>query len=243
MKINEVAKLTGVTVRTLRYYDEIGLLHPSKITEAGYRLYDRDALETLQQILFFKEINFSLTDIKKIMSNPSYDKNEALYKQRDILIKQRNRLNELIDLIDHTLKGEIDMSFKQFDTTEIEEAQLKYAKETKERWGDTDAYAESQRKTSTYDKEKWKNVNDEGANILKAFSEKKHLSPESDEVQVLVKKWQDYITESFYKCTNEILAGLGQMYIADERFTQNIDKNGEGTAAFMAEAIAIYCAK
>lgn len=243
VKINEVAKLTGVTVRTLHYYDEIGLLHPSEITEAGYRLYDKESLETLQQILFFKEINFSLTDIKKIMSSPSYDKKEALYNHREILIKQRNRLNELIDLVEKTLKGENDMSFKQFDNTEIEEAQLKYAKEVKERWGDTDAYAESKRKTSTYDKDKWKYVNDQGASILKEFSEKKHLAPDSDEVQSLVKKWQDHITDSFYKCTNEILAGLGQMYIGDERFTQNIDKNGEGTAEFMAKAIAIYCTK
>lgn len=243
MKINEVAKLTGITVRTLHYYDEIGLLPPSGVTEAGYRIYDDKALETLQQILFFRELEIPLGDIKRIMESPAYDKEEALHNHREILIKKRDRLNELITLAEDTIKGGKDMSFKQFDRKEIEQAKLRYAEEVKERWGETDAYKESLGKTKTYDEKQWQFLTQEGADILKAFGENRKLSPESGEAQALVKKWQDYITDNFYQCSNEILAGLGLMYTGDERFTVNIDKNGAGTAEFMSKAIAVYCGK
>lgn len=243
MKINEVAKLTGVTVRTLHYYDEIGLLKPSEVTEAGYRLYDSIALETLQQILFFRELGFSLNDIKEIMTNPNYDKAEVLTKHRELLLQKRNRIDDLIGLLDNTLKGDNDMSFKQFDMTEFEVTKKKYAAEVKERWGNTAAYAESEKKTSGYDDAQWKMLSGGGEAILQEFCENRDIKPESDEAQVLVKKWQDYITANFYNFTKEILSCLGLMYIGDERFTQNIDQNGEGTAAFMAAAIETYCRK
>lgn len=243
MKINEVAKLTGITVRTLHYYDEIGLLPPSGVTEAGYRIYDDKALETLQQILFFRELEIPLNDIKRIMESPAYDKGEALHNHREILIKKRDRLNELITLAEDTIKGGKDMSFKQFDRKEIEQAKLRYAEEVKERWGETDAYKESLGKTKTYDEKQWQFLTQEGADILRAFGESRELSPESGEAQALVKKWQDYITDNFYQCSNEILAGLGLMYTGDERFRVNIDKNGAGTAEFMSKAIAVYCGK
>ncbi len=243
MKINEVAKLTGVTVRTLHYYDEIGLLKPSEITEAGYRLYDSTALETLQQILFFRELDFSLNDIKEIMRNPNYDKANALTKHRELLLQKRNRIDDLIVLVDNTLKGEYDMSFKQFDMTKFEATKKKYAAEVKERWGSTAAYNESEKKTSSYDDNQWKVLSGEGEAILQEFGENRNIQPESKEAQALVKKWQDYITAHFYHCTKEILSCLGLMYIGDERFTQNIDQNGEGTAAFMAAAIEAFCSK
>ncbi|WP_244834999.1 MerR family transcriptional regulator [Clostridium sp. BJN0001] len=241
MKINEVAKLTGITVRTLHYYDEIGLLKPIKITESGYRLYNEDALSKLQQILFFKELEFSLNEIKDIVTNPSFDKTEALRNQKELLIKKRERIDNLIKLAESTLKGENNMSFKEFDMTEIEKTKNKYAKEVKERWGNSDAYKESEKKTKNYNKEKWQEINEEGKEILKAFAANIDKEAESEEVQRLVLKWQNYITERFYNCTNEILKGLGLMYIGDERFKKNIDKNGEGTAEFISKAIAIYC--
>lgn len=243
LKINEVAKLSGVTIRTLHYYDEIGLLKPSKTTKAGYRLYDNVALETLQQILFFRELEFSLSDIKEIMTNPSYDKSESLRKHKELLLKKRTRLDRLIRLLENTLEGENTMSFKEFDKTELKKLKKEYAMEAKERWGHTDAYAESTEKTANYDDRQWKILNDEGTSILKEFSQCRELLPDSMKAQTLVKKWQAYITKNFYSCSKEILSGLGLMYIADERFTENIDKNGKGTAEFMANAIAIYCAK
>lgn len=241
MKINEVAKLTGITVRTLHYYDEIGLLSPSEITESGYRLYNDDSLETLQQILFFRELEFPLNDIKEMMTNSGYKKEEALCKHRELLLKKRTRIDNLINLLDRTMKGNNTMSFQEFDMTEIEKAKKEYAEEVKERWGHTEAYAESKRKTASYDETKWKFLNGEGAAILKEFGECRDFPPNSEKAQVLVKKWQSYITDNFYSCTKEILSGLGLMYIGDSRFTENIDKNGKGTAEFMASAIAIYC--
>lgn len=241
MKINEVAKLTGVTIRTLHYYDEIGLLKPSQISEAGYRLYDENALSTLQQILFFKELDFPLNEIKEIMDNPEFDITEALQYHKELLIKKCERINKLIKLVEKTLKGESNMSFKEFDMTEIENAKNNYAKEVKERWGNSDAYFESEKKTSGYNKNQWQKINEESNALLKTFADNIDKAPDSKEVQELVKELQKFITSRFYKCTNEILQGLGQMYIGDERFKKNIDKNGEGTAEFMSEAITIYC--
>ena len=137
MKISDVAKLTGVTVRTLHYYDEIGLLKPSEVTEAGYRVYNDTDLEVLQQILFFRELDFPLEDIRNIMQNPAYEKERALRKQKELLLQKRSRLDSLISLVDKTLKGEQDMSFRQFDTTKIEEMKKQYAEEAKQRWGST----------------------------------------------------------------------------------------------------------
>lgn len=243
MRISEVAKLTGITVRTLHYYDEIGLLKPSEITEAGYRLYSREDLEILQQILFFRELDFTLSQIKEIMNNPNYDKEEALKKQKELLIQQRQRIEGLIKLIEKRIEGDNNMSFKEFDMNEIEENKKKYAKEVKERWGTSKAYEESEKKTSSYNKEKWGDINQETSEIFKGFAELRNSDPGSEEVQELVRRWQKYITDNFYTCTNEILSGLGLMYVEDERFKENLDKNGEGTAKLMAEAIKIYCSK
>lgn len=243
MRISEVAKLTGITVRTLHYYDEIGLLKPSEITEAGYRLYSREDLEILQQILFFRELDFPLSQIKEIMNNPNYDKEEALKKQKELLIQQRQRIEGLIKLIEKRIEGDNNMSFKEFDMNEIEENKKKYAKEVKERWGTSKAYEESEKKTSSYNKKKWGDINQETSEIFKGFAELRNSDPGSEEVQELVRRWQKYITDNFYTCTNEILSGLGLMYVEDERFKENLDKNGEGTAKLMAEAIKIYCSK
>ena len=241
MKVSEVAKLTGITVRTLHYYDEIGLLKPSNTTEAGYRLYSREDLEILQQILFFRELDFPLQDIRRILSNPDYDREEALRKHRALLLQKRSHIDGLIALVDRTLKGDTDMSFDEFDNTETEGVRKEYAAEVKQRWGNTDAYAEYAEKTREYSDPQWKLLNGEEAQILKAFGENRRLDPAGEEAQALVKKWQDHITANFYTCTKPILACLGEMYIGDERFTRNIDRYGEGTALFMAAAIEIYC--
>ena len=241
MKINEVAKLTGVTVRTLHYYDEIGLLKPSLVTEAGYRLYDENDLETLQQILFFRELDFPLSEIKEIMTNPNYKKQEALIKHKELLMKKRNHLNKLIQLVDDTMEGASNMSFKEFDTTEIERAKKEYAKEVKERWGDTDAYKESEDKTKSYDSKKWQMMNADCEAIFAEFAKIKDREPDCKGARELVQRWQEYISANFYTCTKEILAGLGLMYVADERFKNYLDQFGEGTAAFLSAAIAAYC--
>ena len=130
------------------------------------------------------------------------------------------------------------MSFRQFDTTEMEETRKKYAAEAKQRWGATAAYAEYEKKSASDAQQKM--LDGEGAMILSEFGKNRPLAPDSAEAQALVKKWQAYITSNYYTCTKEILSCLGQMYVGDARFTQNIDQYGAGTAAFMAAAIEVY---
>lgn len=243
MMINEVAKRTGVTVRTLHYYDEIGLLKPTETTESGYRIYDDSALAKLQQILFFRELDFPLNEIQSILSSSSFDPVKALESHKDLLIKKRDRLNHLIHLVDRIMKGETTMSFQEFDMTEIEKAKVKYAEEVKERWGNTDAYRESEKRAADYGKEDWQEIGAESNAILKAFAQLREKPADCSEAQELVKRWQDFISEKFYTCTKEILAGLGEMYTADERFRKNMDQYGSGTAEFMSRAIAVYCSK
>ena len=243
MKINDVAKLAGVTVRTLHYYDQIGLLKPEEVNEAGYRIYTEESLEKLQQILFFREMDFPLNEIKDIMENPGYDERLAMKSHRELLIKKRERLDRIIGLLNNKIEGDGKMSFKEFDSSEIEAAKDKYAKEAKDRWGNTDAYKESKEKTKNYSDSQWKDVFDKGGSIMQEFAEIRSTSPDSPEAQELVKKWQDYITNSFYTCTKQILSCLGMMYVGDERFTENIDRYGEGTAQFMAKAIEVYCSR
>lgn len=241
MHIKEFAELTGVSVRTLHYYDEIGLLKPAFVdVQNGYRDYDEKSLERMAEILFYRELDFSLKSILEILSSPNYDKVAAIRKQKELLMLKKRRLERLISALDKAEKGEIPMN--TFNNNEYETARRKYAEEAKQRWGNTEAYKESEHKTARYSAEKWGDVNAGLDAVLAEFaSVKDDVTPESEAAQSLVNKLQVYITDNFYTCTNEILAGLGQMYVADERFRKNIDKNGVGTAEFISKAIKIYC--
>ena len=244
LQIKEFSELTGVSVRTLHYYDEIGLLKPCYVDEQNsYRFYDEASLERMQEILFYRELDFPLKSIAEILASPNYDKQKALAKQKRLLTLKKDRLERLIAALEQAAKGEITMS--AFDNSEYETARQQYEDEVKQRWGDTDAYKESQAKTAGYSKDKWNDVLAGMNGVFAEFAECKNCgnSSDSETAQRLVKKLQDYITGNFYHCTNEILTGLGQMYVCDERFKKNIDKNGEGTAEFVAEAIKIYCKK
>ena len=238
MQIKEFAKLTGVSVRTLRYYDEIGLLKPAFVDKfTGYRFYDKSSLVRMQEILFYRELDFSLKSIAEILSSPNYDKEKALAEQKKLLILKKERLERLICAIDGAVRGENVMT--AFDNSEFEN----YKQEAKEKWGETTAYKEHAQKTKDYSKDKWNNLAGEMDGIFKEFAVcmNNGETPDSDEAQSLVKKLQSHITENYYHCTNEILAGLGQMYVADERFRNNIDKHALGTAEFVSRAIEVYC--
>ncbi len=242
MQIKEFAKLTGVSVRTLHYYDEIGLLKPAFVDEQnGYRFYDENSLLRMQEILFYRELDFPLKSILEILSSPDYDKKKALAEQRKLLELKKERLERIIDALDGATKGKVTMA--AFDNSDYETARKQYEVEAKQRWGETDAYKEHQEKTADYSKDKWQEVNDGLMEIFAKLAEckKEGNSAESEKAQSLVRELQTYITENYYTCTKDILAGLGQMYIADERFKTNIDKNGDGTAAFVSKAIEIYC--
>lgn len=144
-------------------------------------------------------------------------------------------------LIDEKLEGGTSMNFKAFDMKEIERAQEEFKEEVELRWGQSDAYKESTRRTSQYKKEDWQNIMGDAENIFKALARHRGKSVESKEVQDLIEAWQAHITKNFYECTPEILNGLGDMYVMDERFKHHIDQYGEGLAEFMDDAIKYYC--
>ncbi len=240
MQIKEFAEFTGVSVRTLHYYDEIGLLKPAVVDRfTGYRFYDEQSLLRMQEILFYRELDFSLKSIGEILSSPNYDKNRALNEQKQLLTLKKERLERLISAIDGAVKGENIMT--AFDNSELEE----YKIEAKERWGKTAAYKEYEEKNGDFSKEKQYRLSEEMNDILAEFAVcmKKGENPHSAEAQSLVQTLQNHITANYYTCTREILAGLGKMYTADERFRNNIDKHGDGTAEFIGEAIEVYCRK
>lgn len=235
MQIKEFAQQIGVSVRTLHYYDEIGLLKPSEVdAQNGYRFYDERSLERMQEILFYRELDFSLKTIAQILSSPDYDKQQALTRQRKLLLAKKERLERLIDALDSMEKGEGFMK----PNNEYEDLKNKYAEEVRQRWGSTDAYKESQQRNTDFS---------QAASLLDAVFEefaeldRSGTSPDDEAAKIQVEKLQRCITDNFYTCTNEILAGLGQMYAADVRFKNNIDKHGEGTAEFVSQCIKSYC--
>jgi DNA-binding transcriptional MerR regulator len=239
MTVNEVSKLTGVSIRTLQYYDKIGLLNPAKCTESGYRLYDNANLQKLQQILLFRELEFSLKEIGFIIDSPDFDRRKALDQQIQLLTLKKEHLDNLITFARGiNLTGEENMNFSSFDTTKIDE----YAKEAKAKWGDTVAYKEFSEKSKGRSKEVDNSIANGLMTIFADFGKIKDKSPASSEAQSLVKKLQSYITENYYTCTLEILNSLGLMYSAGGDFTDNIDNTGGvGTAQFATQAISIYC--
>ena len=239
MTVQKVSRLTGVSIRTLQYYDRIGLLHPTEYSDAGYRLYDDAALETLQQILLFRELEFPLKDIRKIIESPDFDRGKALEQQIELLTLKKEHIENLIDLARGIkLLGVRHLKFDAFDTKKIDE----YAAQAKASWGDTPAYKEFEEKSKGRTKEQDRDISLGMMDIFAEFGAIRTMDPASEEAQALVKKLQDYITENFYTCTDEILNGLGKMYSGGGEFTKNIDSyGGEGTAEFAHQAIEIYC--
>ena len=240
--VHEVSELTGVSIRTLQYYDKIGLLSPARYTEAGYRLYDEAALERLQQILLFRELEFPLKDIKRVLSSPSFDRGRALEQQIELLELKKEHLERLIDLAkDIKAKGgKSNMDFSAFDTKKMEA----YAAQAKASWGHTEAYREYEKKAQGRTREETGMLGEQMMQIFADFGAVGQESPASDAAQALVQKLKDFITAHYYTCTDQILAGLGQMYVCGGDMTANIDRaGGEGTAAFASAAIRVYCTK
>ncbi len=239
--VHQVSELTGVSIRTLQYYDRIGLLHPTEYTGSGYRLYDDAALEKLQQILLFRELQFPLKDIQAIVNRPDFDRNKALEQQIRLLTLKKEHLENLIDLARGIKMMEVKkLAFDAFDTGKIDE----YAAQAKASWGTTEAYKEFEQKSKGRKPEETADISRQLMDIFREMGEIRDTDPASEKAQALVKKLQDFITEHFYRCTKEILSGLGKMYAAGGDFTTNIDSyGGQGTAQFACDAIQIYCGK
>ena len=241
MTVHEVSRLTGMSVRALQYYDRIGLLPPTERTEAGYRLYDEAALERLQQILLFRELEFPLKDIRAILESPDFDRGKALEQQIELLVLQRNHLDNLIELARGLkARGMNHLSFEAFDTKKIDE----YAAQAKASWGQTAEYREYLEKSKGRTREEQLALHERMWEIFKAFGAMRGGAPASSEAQALVKRLQDFITENMYTCSNGILKNLGAMYAGGGDMTANIDRQaGAGTAEFAWQAICVYCDK
>lgn len=237
--VKEVSRLTGVSIRTLHYYDSIGLLRPTQTTESGYRLYDDAALERLQCILLFRELQFPLKEIKKILESPSFDRNKALDQQIELLRLRKEHIENLIDLARGIqMIGVKTLDFSAFDTKKIDD----YAAQAKATWGTTDAYREFEEKSKHRTKEEEQLLSGEIMDIFKEFGSIRTMDPASEQPQHLVGKLQAFITNHFYTCTPEILQSLGAMYGGGGSMTENIDKaGGEGTAEFTQRAINLFC--
>ena len=234
MTIGEVANLTGVTIRTLRHYDRIGLLRPAQVTEAGYRLYNDAALQRLHTILLFRELEFPLESIRRMLDTPGFDWQSALEMQRTLLMMKRGHIDRLITLT-QTIheKGMTHMDFTAFDKHEAED----YARQAEAAWGQTAAwqeYAVRQQKRAPGDNER---AGQEMMAMIGQFGRSRPARPDSPEAQAFVSRLQAFITEHFYTCTDDALLGLADMYETDS-FRRSMDKaGGEGTASFLAAAI------
>jgi MerR family transcriptional regulator, multidrug-efflux activator len=241
MTIGQTAKLAGISVRTLHYYDQIGLLRP-QTSESSYRVYSEADLEKLWQILFFRELDFPLEQIKAILADPSFDRKSVLQNHRRLLTEKKNRLERLIASIDQTLEKGFDTSMlKTFDKNGIEEHRKKYAAEAAAKYGE--AYRESEKRTSGYTEKDWQANMQEAQEIFDALARCMDLGAGSPQAQELISKWRQHISEKYYDCTPEIFRGLGELYTMDTRFTENIDRTRPGLAAFLKQAIDIYCDK
>lgn len=239
--VHEVARLTGISVRTLHHYDAVGLLKPARISESGYRLYDDQSLRRLQLILLFRELRFSLKEIQSILDSPGFDLERTLAGQIDLLLLERNRLDNLISFARQIQKtGAIPMDFTPFDKTQIEA----YTAEAKSRWGNTSAWKEFEQKSKGKNKQAQTDTATDLMALFASLGRIRHLPPESEEAQQAIKRIQSFITDHYFTCTNEAFSSLGQMYVSDSRMTENIDAaGGPGTAQFAARAIEILCRK
>ena len=239
MTVNEVSKLAGVSIRTLQYYDKIGLLHPTGHTDAGYRLYDDTDLERLQHILLFRELEFSLKDIASIINSPDFDRSKALEQQIEMLKLKRDHIENLMNFaLGIKMLGVKHMDFKAFDRSKLDE----YSKQAKDMYKESPEYREMEEKSKNRTKEEEGILADRFMLLFKEAGTLKDTDPASPEAQDLVKRIQDFITENLYTCSKKILSGLGKMYSGGGDFTKNIDEyGGEGTAEFIDKAIQIYC--
>ncbi len=248
LTVGDLARIAGVTVRTLHHYDEIGLVVPSGRTPAGYRTYGRAEVERLQEVLFFRELGFALDQIRQIVGRPGYNRVDGLTRQRELLEARAEHVLALIDAVDRAVRAERTGTimtneemlevFGDFDPAEYEE-------EAKERWGDSDAYKQSAARTARYAQQDWETIKAENDAIYERFIGLMAAGEAADSAAAMdiAEEHRAHITKWYYDCSKTIHAGLGGMYLADVRFKENIDRSGEGLAEYMSAAIAANAAR
>ena len=237
--VTEIAKQTGVSVRTLHHYDAIGLLKPTSVTEAGYRLYDEDALMRLYLIIVYRELGFSLKKIADILDAPDFDRNNALDDQIALLEQKREQLqNRIYFARGLKLTGVRHLNYEGFDYKKIDD----YSAQAKTMWGKTEAWKEFEQKSKGRTGEDARAIGDEMMALFTKAGTLRHQDPGSEEVQAWVAQLQAFITEHYYTCTKPMLKCLGEMYAGGGSMTENIDNaGGHGTGDFAKRAIDIFC--
>ena len=240
--VGRVAALAGVTVRTLHHYDRIGLLSPSRRSENGYRLYDYDDLERLRQIRLLRELRLSLEAVEQLVDAPAYDRRSALIAQRELLRERQERTESIIRGVDRALTALEEET--KMDTTEMFEGlddfdHAQYEDEVKERWGDTEAYRESMRRTRRYGKDDWARIKAEGEGVFAGLAELMAMGAlaAGRAAMDLAEEHRCHIDRWFYPCSHEMHGCLAEMYTADPRFTEYFEKRAEGLAVFVQDAI------
>lgn len=239
--VGQVAGLAGVTIRTLHHYDEIGLLSPSGRSSAGYRIYEESDLRRLQQLLFYRELGFTLEEIATIVNDPRSDAVGHLRRQRGLLIARIERLSAMVAAIDHEMEAKMrgirltpEERFEVFGNLKPEG----YAEEAQQRWGDTEAYRQSQRRVATYNKEDWLKIKAEEeevrASLAAAFAA--GSGPDSEEAMAAAEAHRQHISRWFYECSYDVHRRLADMYVNDERFRANYDALAPGLAQFIRDA-------
>lgn len=240
--VGQVAGFAGVTVRTLHHYDEIGLLSPSGRSHAGHRRYDDADLDRLQRVLFYRELGFPLEEVAVLLDDPESDPREHLRRQHALLTDRIARLQQMATAVEHAMEAKkmgINLTpeekfevFGDFDPD-------RYEAETEERWGTTDAYAESRRRTSSYTKDDWRRMQDENADWGRRYAAAMEAGEpaEGERAMDLAEEHRLQITTWFYECPYEMHTCLGEMYVADERFTAFYEAIRPGMAEHLRDAI------
>ena len=248
MNVGEVAALAGVTVRTLHHYDRIGLLSPSGRTSAGYRSYDGRDLDRLQQVLLYRELGFPLEEVATLLDDPSADPAAHLRRQHQLLRNRLERTQAMVAAVEKEMEAQqMGISLTPEERFEVfgEHDPAQYDAEVQERWGETDAYAESKRKTAAYSKDDWLRIKAEGADVEARFAAalRDGVAADSEPAMDIAEEHRQQITRNFYDCPPEMHAGLGRMYTDDERFTAHYEQRAPGLAQYVSTAVQANAAR
>lgn len=240
--VGQVAGFAGVTVRTLHHYDEIGLLVPGERSHAGHRRYGDADLDRLQQIMFYRELGFPLDEVAALLDDPDADPREHLRRQHALLSARIGKLQAMAAAVEHAMEARkmgVDLTpeekfevFGDFDPDD-------YADEVRERWGSSEAYKESQRRTASYTKEDWKRLTEEFDAVHRKMAEvmANGLPADSAEAMDVAEEHRRFISSGYYDCSYEMHTCLGEMYVADERFTATYEAIRPGLAVYMRDAM------
>ena len=245
--VGEVAALAGVTVRTLHHYDRIGLLSPSGRSAAGYRLYAPADLDRLHSVLLYRELGFSLEDVADLLSGDA-DPEAHLRRQHRLLRDRLDRTQAMVAAVEKEMEARaMGMSLTPEEKFEVfgEFDPDQYEEEVQERWGETDAYAQSKRRTSSYTKEDWVRIKAEGEDVEARFAAALAAGVPADSEQAMdvAEEHRQQISRNFYDCPPEMHAGLGRMYVEDERFTAHYEKRAPGLAQYVSTAVQANAAR